>query len=770
MRYIPDVGNKFILQVPEDKNSYINVKSNNARGIGTTFYGKVTNINGPNFSIGDITDGSSGTLQQYFSDLSTGIELQVYTYKSVGNTPDSPIITVLGSSALGIDFSTTSVSSSDQLKQLKYYIFGYNVDTGKMPNAVQVIGGANNGTYSKVLDPNFWNSDQYFEITFSRAGANILPVIYRVWGTRVEFLGVIGNDKIGFPGSSSTSFKDFGLTEIPSWNNEPLEWTPDFMSGLIQIQGGVPIMQKKIVGREHLKINPRPSNSVPNFLECSPATQAAALVNTGEYTYGDEVRFIIDDTKPIRQCISIAALGNIKELFFPSGTYYFRDSFFINSNDIDYSNLSFRGAGEGSILKRIPSSITSNTSPGLLSFVGQSESPRISGLRFNSLVLDGNKRSNFSLATPPQNRASNEDLLSFRFVDSLSVGESRFINSFGSGVYSFDSNGIVLTNSTFSKLGRSYEKEISPIFISNSENAVIQGNIFEFSTKGPYLFSTDFSTVNNNIVRSCGDSGIVLESSYQWNATSNLAYSDSDSLIRSVDQYNNEYSKAVIEILRGTALEPIYFTVTNGGESVGIFKDTIDADIYSLTSTGAKSSQKFGSFKVLQTSDQLEAGIFSLTLPGNTAAGLIPPTANFSILNPSDNKFGYMYEVNGTVKLGMGGKGYVPVSIRTLTKGGVSYLAIKLKNSSDLLSFQIYSASSTENDKILISGFKNTNLSGWDVDQSYPVVDIDIDTNSLLINAISALSPGAEGVQFLGGRLYIVRSNYQIANGNIIVN
>jgi hypothetical protein len=268
---------------------------------------------------------------------------------------------------------------------------------------------------------------------------------------------------------------------------------------------------------------------------------------------------------------------------------------------------------------------------------------------------------------------------------------------------------------------------------------------------------------------------VVLETSYQWNASNNLAYSDTDSLIRSVDQYNNEYSKAAIEIRRGTALEPIYFTVTNGGETIGIKKDSIVADIYGLDSLGRKdTSEKIGSFKVIQTADQLEAGIFSVTLPGLQSATIdgntVPATSDFALLDPASDQFGYMYEISGTVRLGASGRGYVPVNIRDANIGGNNYLAIRLRNSSELLSFLIFDADSPENDYIIIEGFSNTNLNGWDQNSAYRVVGVDINTNSLLLNTIPSLSPGTSGVDFLGGQLYIQRSNYQIADGNIIVN
>lgn len=774
MRYIPDTGKQFVLQVPEDKNSYINVKNYDARGLSTVFTGSIFAGLQDELSIGSITDGEGGTLQQYFAILSVGIELQAHIYRgSGGGGGESPLISVSGVNLQGVDFSSSSVSSN-LIQPLKYYIFGYDTSTGKMPNAVQIVGGE--GQYSKVLDPDKWNQDQYVDINFTKTGQYVVPIIYRVWGTRVEFLGMIGNAKIGFPGASVLTFRDFGLKEIPSWNNDPDYWTPDFLDGVISVLGGVPTQLKKIVGKEHLRIMPRIEGSQPNYIQCE-AVPDGPLANPEDYQFGDEVKFVIDDTQPIRNAINLAAQGNIKEIFFPAGVYHFRNSSFINTNSTNYSNISFRGVGEGSVIKRLQASISGSINPGLLNFSGERESIRVEGIRFRSIVFDGNRSSTVSLVGPVSgsvdpSRPVAETLVFLKYADNVAITECRFADSGGVGVHTESCTAILMTNNIFSRLGRSYEPEVRPIEVYETSNSIVQGNIFEFCTSSPYFFNVDFSTINNNIIRSCGDQGVVLETSYQWNASNNLAYSDTDSLIRSVDQYNNEYSKAAIEIRRGTALEPIYFTVTNGGETVGIKTNSINAEIYELDALGRKDvSKNKGSFKVIQTADQLEAGIFSVTLPGlqSAANNSIPATSSFALLDPASGQFGYMYEISGTVRLGASGRGYVPVNIREINFGGVNCLAIRLRNSSELLSFLVFDATSPENDYIIIDGFSNTDLTGLDKETAYRVIGVDNDSNSLIIPAIPSLSPGS-GIDFLGGQLYIQRSGYQIADGNIIVN
>ena len=780
MRYIPSSGRQFVLQVPEDKNSYINVKNYDARGLSTVFNGSIINGVADELSIGSINDGDTGTLQQYIQILSAGVELQAHIYRAVGNAQaESPLITA-SAVATDVNFSSSGITS-DVVKSLKYYVFGYDVSTGRMPYSVSIIDqDTNNDSFTGVLDPDRWNENQYVDINFTRTGQNVVPIIYRVWGSRVEFLGMVGNAKIGFPGAALTSFRDYGLKEIPSWNNLDSYWSPEFLDGVIQILGGVPTQVKRIIGKEHLKIKPIVENSLPNYLQCE-AVPDGALVNALSYQFNDEVKFVIDDTQPIRNAINLARSGAIKEVFFPAGVYHLRDSSFLNTSVIDYSNISLRGVGEGSVIKRLQSQVSSANNPGLINFTGASSSSPLKGIRLRSVVFDGNRSSTVSLSGPQSNSVDpskyiSETLVFLRFADNVVSNECRFVDAGGSGLHLESCDNLLFTNNIFSKLGRSYEPEVRPVAVYNSTNGIVQGNIFEFATDGPFFFGVDFSTINNNIIRSCGDKGVVLETSYQWNAGDNLAYSDTDSLIKSVDQYNNEYSKAPIEIRRGTSLEPIYFTVTNGGESVGIKENTLIADIYALDSEGRKvEDYKTGSFKVIQTKDQLEAGIFSVTLPGIGPSTIIdgvtvPATTEFSLLDPDSGQYGYMYEISATVRLGSAGRGYVPTNIRRFAQNGTNYLAIRLRNSSELLSFQIFNSASSENDSIIIDGYKNTDLTGLQKSQAYPVVGVHTETNSLLINTIAELNPGDSGVDFLGGQLFIQRSNYHIADGNIIVN
>lgn len=777
MRYIPDTGKQFVLQVPEDKNSYINIKNLGAKGVSTVFSGRVIAGLETGLSIGDITDGGEGTLQQYLPILSPGTELRTYIYRPAGTLVDSPVITVIGQSFVGVDYTNTNIGSgSSFLKELKYYIFGYDLLKGIIPNAVQIVGG--NGLYTKVLDPDLWNQDQYAEIQFSRVNTSTFPIIYRVWGNKIKFLGIIGNNKIGYPGAGTVSFRDYGIQEIPSWNNDEDNWTPEFLDGVFSITGGVPTIVNKMVGTEDLKILPRVEGAQLNYLQCETVS-GQSLINPNSYTIStDTVKFVVDDTKSIREAISLAGSGNIKEIFFPAGTYRMRDSSFDTLQGSNYDNITFRGVGEGSIIERMWSTKTSALSPGLLNFKGTSDAP-VQGLRFRSLVFSGNVASNVSINPPSgssidPSRYITETLVHLSYVSNPAFSECRFIYAGSPGIHIEDTSAAIINNCVFSNLGRSYETSVRPLEIYTTDSSIIQGNIFQFCTASPFFSRIEYSTINNNIVRSCGDEGIVLESSDKWNAGDNLSYSDSGSLIQSIDQYNNEYSKAGIEIKKGSSLEPIFFTVTNGGESVAIKQDSIEAEIWELDSNYRKAAAgPFSKFRVLQTADQLEAGIFSVTLPGKDGDEVngIKATNEFAYFEPNATpaKYGYMYDIKATVRLGNSGRGYTPVNIRRTQD---DKFAITLKNSSEILSFQIFNERNTQNDSFVITEFNNTEpeLSGLIKGAPYTISGIDIESNSIIIESIPGVTVDTDGINFQGGRVFIQRPFYDIADGNIYVN
>lgn len=727
MRYIPERSLDVVFQVPENLNSYINVLNVGATGLGNIeFTGTITDIQNDVVSVGGIQDGLGGTLSNYRQTLIPGVDIELFAY-GTSTLPQTPLIGAGSPTVVGVDFSS-STSVNPNLAALTYIIFGYDIQTGILPQSKLTIPIG-----TKVLNPNFWNIDQYVQLNLSRSVGYAVPIVYRVWGNTVKFLGVIGNNKVGYPGSGSLTFRDLGLTEIPSW--QPTTVLPGFMSGLFSVAGTNVTQLQFLRGKSRVTIEPELAGSQLAYIR--------ARGDTSRFSSGDTVRFYIDDTKYVQEAIGRAVSGRIKEVFFPAGTYNIRDTFFTNSDGVG-----LRGVGDSSTIRRLPSTIANGTNSGLLRLSGP-------GIRIQGVTIDGNSTNTFSAVSPIGSELS----LSVNNSDGVLISGVNVIDSGGGGISLDSSSNVTFTGNRIVRTGRPYEQSVSPVLFTGCDNIVAQGNIFQYSTTSPKVVSTDFSTVNGNIIRGCGDKGLEIFASSQWNAQGNLAYSDNDSIIRSIDTYNNEYSRATIEVRKGFALDPVYMTVTYGGESVAILENSIEADIYTLNSSGVKNT-KIGSFRVIETAAQLEAGIFSVTLPGTVPATPIPATGSLN------NQFGYMYEVKADVLIG----NIRPLSIRKETIETTTYTAIRLRNSSDLLSFQIYSESSPENDQILIRDFSNNNLEGWVQTEGYGVIDIDTRTNSILLANIPTLaSLTSTPVDFVGGTLYIIRSNYFVADGNLYV-
>jgi parallel beta-helix repeat protein len=745
MRYIPDYASQTVLQIPEDKNAYINVKNVGASGRGdVNFSASVTNIQDSILTLGSVSDGEGGSISEYRDFLKTGTDLLAFIYSPPGAQQDASV-TVPTFTQVGVDFSGSEFTNPN-LAPLKYIVFGYDVQTGAVPNAKEVVEIG-----SKILNPDFWNLDQYVQLNLSKSGQYVVPVVYRIWGSRVDFLGLIGNNSTGY--STSGSFRDLGLTEIPNWDVDRV--MPFFLEGVFSVTGADVTVSKRVRGKEKLNIRPTFAGALQNTLQCFSEGVLS------KYATGNTVMFVIDDTQYIRNAVVLAATGSIKDVFFPSGTYNSADFSFKSSSSIDYSNITLRGVGESSRVKRLPSNTPSPSNPGLMSFSGAGNNSRIRGVKFDSMVFDGNRNENFSTLSPRES----ETTVNVEFSDGLTIRNCLVQDNAGQGVRISDSSNISLLNSRISRTGRAYEQNSEPLVVVNSENLVGQGNILELATSSPLVESTDFSTLNGNIVRGCGDKGFDLQSSFQWNSQGNIAYSDNDSIIRSIDTYNNEYSRATIEVRRGFALDPVFMTVTYGGEPVSIVKNSVKAEIFNLTSQGVKGT-KAGSFRVIQTADQLEAGIFSLTLPGTTSQQFSGETiiATGLLNNPN----GYVYEVRADILIGGGPRGYRPLSIAGVEINSEDYPAVNLVNPSDLLSLQIHSPQGLENDRILIKDFLNT-LAGWDQESSYPIYDIDVDTNSIVLDQIEGFIPPNPSVEFSEGKLFIARPNYFVADGNLFV-
>lgn len=727
MRYIPERSLDVVFQVPEDLNSYINVVNVGATGLGDIeFTGTITDIQDDVVTVGGIQDGLGGTITDYRQTFISGVDIELFAY-GTSTLPQPPFIGTGSPTVVGVDFSSSTGVNPD-LAPLTYIVFGYDIQTGILPQSKLTIPIG-----TKVLNPNLWNTDQYVQLNLSRSVGYAVPIVYRVWGNTVKLLGVIGNNKVGYPGSGSFAFRDLGLTEIPSW--QPTTVLPSFMSGLFSVAGTNVTQVGFLRGKARVTIEPEIPGSQSAYIQ--------ARGDTSRFSFGDTVRFYIDDTKYVQEAIGRAVSGRIKEVFFPAGTYNIRDTFFTNSDGVG-----LRGVGDSSTIRRLPSTIANGTNSGLLSLSGP-------GIRVQDMTIDGNSTDTFSAVSPIGSEVS----LSINNSDGIVITGVSVVDSGGGGISMDGSSNVTFTGNRIIRTGRPYEQSVSPALFTNCDNIVAQGNIFQYATTSPKVSSTEFSTVNGNIIRGCGDKGLEIFASSQWNAQGNLAYSDNDSIIRSIDTYNNEYSRATIEVRKGFALDPVYMTVTYGGESVSILKNSVEADIYTLNSLQTKST-KIGSFRVIETSAQIEAGIFSLTLPGTVSETTIPATGSLN------NEFGYMYEVKASVLIG----NIQPLSIRRFVIDTTTYIAIRLRNSNDLLSFQVYSASSPENDQILIRGFSNTDLGGWDQNAGYGVIDIDTDTNSLVLANISTLtSLTSTPVDFLGGTLSIIRSDYFVADGNLYV-
>jgi hypothetical protein len=773
MRYIGRTNQSTLVQIDPDTNSFVNVKSFGAAGLDRYFEGRVRGVNGNGsiITIGDVANYSTYE-RDYFK---IGQELYAYFYLDTSTPPVNDydgFISNLGIEAIGQIIE----ASASTAKTLQYFVYAFNPRTGKLSPYRKTFSIAN-----VYKDPQTqFDDSNYIKLTFTRQTSDWVPIVFRQWGTGgIRFLGVPSNNILG--PSTSVTFNDRGPTEIPTWDEQKLstnQFFPDFLSGILTYSGGATV-SKTIITKRRLKIV---SKSLTGALECVDAESNSASF-TDLSSISIRVRFKFDDTNAFQQAIDFAATNRLKDVFVPAGTYSIRNLKLYSStlSASGYSGIILRGSGESSILKKMGTAVNALSEYGMIGLLGSGISNRINGVTISGLSFDGNKEETFPLNFPENDiyevGDKYNDSLALEYADSIRITNCSFYNGAGSALYALDSDKIHLTNNRVFELSKPYELDVAPIKIRESSRVVAQGNLFE-NCSGPVDFTgIDASVINNNIISNCGETGLQLNASETWNAQGNLTFNESGSIIRTVDLYQNDYSRVSLDVKRGVPMTPIYFTVTDGGFPVNIAPGSIEARVYPLNSSYNYNEGVTASFlQVLESRPQLQAGIFAVTAPISSITGVggsnqgraIKGTNSYDLLDVNQDKFGYGYRITATVSVGR-------YPINRVAYNSPTSVKIFLRNSTDLLSLLFFAAGNASNDSITTSGIgaSNAPLSAWPDGQTLAISGVDT------INAAIVIStPASVAAQFINttssfpttaGSLSLVKNNYFIADGNIYV-
>jgi hypothetical protein len=777
MRYIGRTQTSTLIQVDADRNSYVNIKSFGATGLDRYFEGRVRglNENGDIISVGDIASYSQFE-KDYFQ---IGQEFYAFFYLDTSTPPVADydgIFTNIGTpQGVGAVVQAGTTTS----KILRYYVYAFNVVTGKFSPYVKTF------TLPNVYrDPQTqFDEDNYVKFTLTRASPEWVPVIYRQWGTGpIRFLGVPSNNIFG--GNTSITFNDRGSTQIPSWDETRInsgEFSPDLFDGIISVSSGV-IFAKTIIVKRRLKIV---SRSVSGILECSDADSTTGTF-TGLDSTSIRVKFKFDDTKPIQEALNFAATNAIKDVFIPAGTYSVRN-FVLYGSQIQasqYSGIVMRGSGDSSILKRMPTHTAPEGQFGLIGMLGSGVTNRVEGVTIRDLAFDGNKTETFPINLPENDTYGvgdkYHDTLALEYADSIRISNCSFYNGAGAALYALDSDKINFTGNRVFELSKPYELNISPLKVRESSHIIAQGNLFQNCSGAVDFTGIDISLVNNNIIDNCGETGIQLNASDTWNAQGNLTFNESGSVIRTVDLYQNEYSRVSLDVKRGFAMTPMYFTVTDGGFPVAISPGSITARVYPLNSAYQYNTTASATYlQVIENRPQLDAGIFGISAPVNSMTGTgnsnqsraIRGTNSYNLLNPDGSvnaNYGYGYKITATVTLGK-------YPVERIAYATASTVKIFFRNTSDILSLLFFAAGNASNDAIKTAGIGVTGaeLANWADNTSIVVTDVDTSNSAIVV-----LTPTTVADKFTSstdvystptGYLGLVKNNYFIADGNIYV-
>lgn len=773
MRYIGRSFTSTLVQVDPDRNSYINVKSFGAAGLDQFFTGRVRGVGGDGsvLTLGEVANFSS--FQKDYFKVDQELYAFFYLDTSAPGGEYQGIFTAPATTPVG-----NIVNAGLNSKQLQYFIYPYDVVNGVFsPYSISF------SVDNVFRNPKTQFDDQnYVKLTFNRPNSNWIPFIFRRWGTEpIEYLGAPSNNIFGY--ETNLTFNDRGPIQIPSWDEAALEAGeafPEFLEGILTLQNDG-ITAKTIVAKRRLKIV---STSLTGNIECVDAATVGGLFSDLDNSLL-RVKFKFDDTTPVQRAINFAADAGLKDVFLPAGTYSIRNlKVYDTENPTRYNGIVIRGSGESSVIKRMASAVNPFGQYGIIGVLGNSPSERVEGVTISSLSFNGNKNDVFAIV-PPENDVYGigdkyNDSIALEYADSVRILNCAFYSGLGSAIYTLNSDKINITNNRVYELSKPYELNVSPLKIRESGKAIIQGNLFENCT-GPIDFTgIEGSTINNNIINNCGETGIKLNASDSWSAQGNLTYNQSGSIIRSTDLYNNEFSRVSLDVKKGSVMPNIYFTVSDGGLPVNIEADSISARVYPLTSSYVYNTSATASYlQVVESVPQLEAGIFAITAPiatinsaigGSNQGKRILGTSAYDLLNPAGGKYGYGYKITATV--GVGRYSISRIAWAGSTQSGK--VKIFLKNSADLLSL-FFLGAGAGSDLIKTSGVgvAGSILENWPDLTAISVDSIDQENSAIVINTPSGVSSlfndSTDNYSTPSGFLSLVKTNYFIADGNIYV-
>ena len=777
MRYIGRTQTSTLVQVDPDRNSYVNVKSFGAAGLDKYFEGRVRGLNGFGsiISIGEIP-----SFPQYEKDyFQIGQELYAFFYLDTSTPSVSEYDGILTNIGTPEGVGVVVQSGTSTSKVLHYYVYAFNVVTGKFSPYVKTF------TLPDVFkDPQTqFDENNYVRFSLNRTTSEWVPVIYRQWGSgQIQFLGIPSNNILG--GNNSVVFNDRGSTQIPSWDEARMfggEFSPKLLDGIVSVGAGS-ISAKTIIVKRRLKIV---SKSVSGIIECSDA-ESETGVFTGLDNLSIRVKFRFDDTKPFQEALNFAAVNDVKDVFVPSGTYSVRNVSLYGSEipASRYSGLVLRGAGDSSVLKRMPTHVNPLGQFGFIGMLGSGITNRISGVSIRDMAFDGNKTETFPINLPENDvygvGDKYHDTLALEYADGIRVSNCSFYNGAGAALYSLDSDKINFTGNRVFELSKPYEMNISPLKIRESSRIIAQGNLFQSCSGAVDFTGIDASVINNNIIDNCGETGLRLNASDTWNAQGNLTFNESGSVIRSVDLYQNEYSRVSLDVKRGVAMTPTYFTVTDSGFPVSIAPGTVVARVYPLNSSYQYNTSAPATYlQVVENRPQLEAGIFALSAPVTTTTGVggsnqgraIRGTNGYDLLKPDGSgsaNYGYGYRITATATLGK-------YAINRISYASPTTVKIYVRNSSDILSLLFFAAGNPSNDFIKTTGIGVTGseLSNWPDSTTINIVEVDTSNSAIVIatpsTVASKFTTSTDVYSTPTGYLGLIKNNYFIADGNIYV-
>lgn len=529
------------------------------------------NIEATPFTTIFATDTISVNLDKV-SNFYVGQKLRIF-----GGSIDTTVLTAPTiSSASAIGFSSIVNSSV-----LSYRIAEFDMSNGKIsPHSTE--------SNSVTVDFDQFNVSNTVSVIFNRNSTNNGILVYRsINGGGYNLIDVLGQNQLGNI-TSSILYVDYGTFGYTTWSEKnSLTGAYTNTTGIVHF----PIVSSGSTKKGWVDAEVTGVESSSGEITLSESFNFSSTLTVSE-----------NDTTNIQSAIDTRYNNGINSLELNDRTYI------VSSLRIP-DGFSLYGKGKTTNLKKLSWSTESSLNMVYASGMNNNN------ISIGKMTVDGNQQNQWL-----RNESTGYDNYAIKVIGTnTSINEISVRNVVGGGIYSPESEKIILNLSRIEDSGMNDIQEFSPFVANDCTDIVVTNNVFKNFTQNIDLSTTYIGVFSNNVVDNCG-SGVLIFGSRYLISSPNLISGPAGEYISSPDILNSEYSSVDINLEYGMSYTSPSFVYQENGE------------LFDLTANRADVS--YGVFK-LRKVDNVEEEY------GEVLISSITPISNIESIdiNPEEGEF-----------------------------------------------------------------------------------------------------------------------------------